>query len=156
MPANPRQFPSNSVRPLVRVDGQVTGANIAGIDESRHHRTFTPLDVLRGSTQQTRTYMRFRLQIVMSLVEHSRHVSERTFSRTFEICNAFLQNGYRQQHDRVIHQSAGCSAALQNFWQMHGISVSKSNADRISSSGRSEYPRTVMRWKGKALVETFG
>lgn len=87
--------------------------------------------------------MRCTLLITMSCEEQSRHVSGRIFKRSFDTRNALLQNGYRQPHDNVIHQSAAWSASSQNLRQMHGISVSKSSADRTSSTGSGAHSPTI-------------
>jgi hypothetical protein len=87
--------------------------------------------------------VRFTRLITMSCDEHSRHVSGRILRRNFDIRKALLQNGYRHPHDRVTHQSAAWSASLQNFRQMHGISVSKSSADKTSNSGSSTHSPTI-------------
>ena len=88
-------------------------------------------------------YVRLTRLIVMSGVEHSRHVNGRILRRIFDIRNALLQNGYEHPQDSVTHQSAEWSASSQNFRQMHGISVSKSSFDRTWNSGSSKHSPTV-------------
>ncbi|OBK19277.1 hypothetical protein A5636_17805 [Mycobacterium asiaticum] len=85
----------------------------------------------------------------MLSAEHSRQVNGRIFNRIFDMRNALLQNGYRQPHESVIHQSAVWSASSQNFRQMHGISQSKSSADKTSAPGRSKHSLTITKGRVK-------
>ncbi len=121
-----------------------TGATTSGSHQRRYQNSRGPTLGTEGSGSPLgQSYMRFTRLITMSWLEQSRHVSGRILKRSFDIRNALLQNGYRQPHDRVIHQSAAWSASSQNFRQMHGISVSKSSADRTSNSGSSRHSPTI-------------